>query len=142
MKRARQTSPVSLSSRTWDIHEASAPYESDRWAATDRGWLFHGCGTSLGHYLDYGPRDGQDRSPDGNVHACAIRHSDRTLSDGRHVCDVGATVSRYFRTCEEARAWIEAQACACHRGATCNVAHDPAECSCSQCVTAEGKARA
>jgi hypothetical protein len=30
-----------------------------------------------------------------------------------------------------------AAACACHRGSTCDIAHDPAACSCRQCTAAE-----
>ncbi len=93
----------------WDVHEASASKRSNRWAATDRGWLFHGCRSALGHYLDYGPctHDGSDRSPEGNVHACAIGHHAHTTPDGRKVCQTHTTESRYFRTTLEARAWIE-----------------------------------
>lgn len=29
--------------------------------------------------------------------------------------------------------------CACHRGGTCDVSHDPATCTCIQCTTAEAK---
>jgi hypothetical protein len=29
--------------------------------------------------------------------------------------------------------------CNCHRGSTCDISHDPAACSCAQCVAAEGK---
>ncbi len=27
--------------------------------------------------------------------------------------------------------------CSCHRGSTCNIAHDPSKCSCPQCKEAE-----
>jgi hypothetical protein len=98
---------AALADRTWwDIHEASAPHESERWAITDRGWLFHGCGTALGHYLDYGPDwNGEDRSPDGNVHAVSISHT-------RHEngCTTATREARHFRTCVQARAWLESEA--------------------------------
>jgi hypothetical protein len=99
----------------WDIHEKSAPYESDRWASSDRGWLFaeiyprslsisvtgttHVC---LGHYLDY------ERPGEPSVHAvsCVTRES------------------KHFASPSDAQTWILAQAsgrvtdyfAACHQG--------------------------
>lgn len=85
----------------WDAHTKAAPYESDRWAATDRGWLYAhiqpspmtihvtGCTyVTLGHYLDY-EREGRPY-----VHAvsCVTRES------------------QVFGSPEEARSWIEGQA--------------------------------
>lgn len=84
----------------WDAHLKSAPCESDRWAASDRGWLYatiqpspmsiHVTGVTyvtLGHYLDY------ERKGRPYVHAvcCVTRES--------KVCE----------TPEEARRWIESQ---------------------------------
>jgi hypothetical protein len=85
-----------------DEHERTAPYESDRWASSDRGWVFAYKGeeekaypsygrdyVTVGHYLDYGPEKGP-----ANVHAvcCVTRES----------CHVA--------TPKEAIAWIMAQA--------------------------------
>jgi hypothetical protein len=87
----------------WDIHEASAPYESDRWASSDRGWLFgcERCKTSLGHYLDYGQTSAAGH-PDGDVHAVLIHHHEH---GGR--CLTRTAESRHFRTPAQARAWLE-----------------------------------
>jgi hypothetical protein len=95
----------------WDVHEKRASKRSKRWAVSDRGWLFHGCGTALGHYLDYGanPHDGTPRSPQGNVHAIAIRHTPRKLPDGRTVCECTTVGSAYHATPAAAMAWIEEQ---------------------------------
>lgn len=81
----------------WDDHTDKVSRRSNRWASTDRGWLFRDdSDTSLGHYLDYGPsaHDGSPRSAAGNVHACSVV--------------TGA--SRYFVTYDAAKRWIESEA--------------------------------
>ncbi len=40
---------------------------------------------------------------------------------------------------EESAYGFDLSPCKCHKGSTCNVSHDPAKCSCSQCRKAEGK---
>ena len=90
----------------WDVHEKAAPYESDRWAASDRGWLYaeivpapmtiHVTGTTavcLGHYLDY-------------------ETANRERSEGRAVHAVSCVTrdSGYFASPESARAWLESEA--------------------------------
>ncbi len=90
----------------WDVHEKAAPVASDRWAASDRGWLFaeitpapHSCNVTgstyvcLGHYLDYETANGE-RTADRAVHAVSCVTRD----------------SAYFATPESARAWIESEA--------------------------------
>jgi len=93
----------------WEDYSAQASRRSNRWAASDRGWLFDGKRErSLGNYLDYGPD--HYRSPHeycrpnactcrasqpGNVHAIVYRG------------DQGATTCHYFETVEQAKAWIE-----------------------------------
>jgi hypothetical protein len=75
---------------SWRDHEASAPYSSERWAATDRGW-FHGAikgadvKVALGSYLYYPDREGPA------IHA---------------VCSVGKA-SAWFDDILAARDWIE-----------------------------------
>jgi hypothetical protein len=109
----------------WDAHEKSAPYESDRWAASDRGWLFAGIepsplnvsvtGTTyvcLGHYLDY------ERIPD---HA---PYGTKAAGKTVHAVSCVSRASEHFATPAEARAWIEDEAVAriasyfaqCHQG--------------------------
>jgi hypothetical protein len=99
----------------WDAHTRKALYESDRWAASDRGWLYatiqpssmsiQVTGTTyvtLGHYLDY-ERDGKPY-----VHAVSCVTRESIVVD----------------TPEQARSWIEAQAAGriarffgdCHQG--------------------------
>lgn len=34
---------------------------------------------------------------------------------------------------------LNARRCACYRGSTCDVSHDPAQCECKQCTEAERK---
>lgn len=71
----------------WHICEASAPYESARWAASDRGWLYlDGRTKAAGSYLAY---------PAGHIHAVAWPTPD------------GAAESRRCATPDEAQAWIE-----------------------------------
>lgn len=83
----------------WDCHWASVPYESDRWASSDRGWLFgytdetktqYRC---LGHYLDYSHCWDADviTKHGGAVYA--------VTTDPRGAC--------HFATVEAAIAWID-----------------------------------
>jgi hypothetical protein len=80
---------------------AKAPYSSDQWASTDRGWIFAVRGdrqdgyygedyVTLGHYLDYEPC-GYAR-PAVHAHSCVTRQS------------------KHFETPTEARLWILEQA--------------------------------
>ena len=98
---------------SWDIHEASAPYESDRWASSDRGWLHgcpcHGCTTSLGHYLDYTGTSEDGRRPEGNVHAVLIAHVAHRPGPYGAQCSTRTSAVRWFRTSAEARAWLESE---------------------------------
>jgi len=97
----------------WDDYTAAASRRSNRWATTDRGWLFAGD-VCLGHYLDYGPdhyrspheycRDGScncRESQPGNIHCVAMSGN----PDNN-----GPRLSRYVETIEDAHRWIEEQA--------------------------------
>ena len=83
----------------WDVHTAGVSRRSSRWAITDRGWLHRdGERTALGHYLDYGPCGEHHRKrPDGAVHAVVCAEG------------LGCKASAWFKTPDEARAWIEAE---------------------------------
>lgn len=87
----------------WEIFEVSAPFESDRWAATDRGWLWSqerdasgDCGIALGHYMHYPMHT--ERTKRYHAVVCAIRGV------------IGSRAIAWFETAAEARAWIEEQA--------------------------------
>lgn len=41
---------------------------------------------------------------------------------------------------EAARQLITERGCACHRGSTCTISHDPADCWCTQCSDVESAA--
>jgi hypothetical protein len=43
----------SLAGYTFDDYLASAPHASERWAATDRGWMYDEGGDCVGFYLTY-----------------------------------------------------------------------------------------
>ena len=94
----------------WDDYKAVAPRSSDRWASSDRGWLFAGGeNRAIGHYLDYGAnhyRSGHEycraectceRSQPGHVHAVVCSKLE----------GIGAEAWRYFETVEHAKEWIE-----------------------------------
>lgn len=100
----------------WDEYRASAKHSSERWAISDRGWLFdrkHKLGegqpvSSLGNYLDYGP-DHYRSSHEycGGVCKC------RVSQPGNIHCVVYAgnsTRTQYVETIKQAREWIEASA--------------------------------
>ena len=89
---------VGLVSLEWDDYTDLVPRRSQRWAASDRGWL-HGhllrssLWATLGHYLDYEHCESYKGRED-TVHAvsCVTRRA------------------AWFCTVLEARAWIEAEA--------------------------------
>jgi hypothetical protein len=107
---------LSLGMLTCDAHEASAPYESDRWASTDRGWLYdpahpnadyHGGNLPIGNYLDYGPCGEHYRNnPDGAVHVCFTPWWIDPVT--RSICR-GVTESTHVHTPAEAQAWLAEQ---------------------------------
>ncbi len=86
----------------WNDHTDKVPHASDRWASSDRGWLFATLGKThihygtdyitLGHYLDYGGCEG---------------YAEKTLTV--HAVSCVDRSSAHFATVTEARAWIEAQ---------------------------------
>jgi len=88
---------------TWDDHTSRAPHESDRWASSDRGWLFASIemapqelsryGATLGHYLDYS--------------GCAS-YAGRV--DTVHAVSCVSRESAHFATVTEAKAFIDAAA--------------------------------
>lgn len=102
----------------WDDYSAMAPYSSEHWASSDRGWLFvEGFESSLGNYLDYGPdhyRSPHDYCQDGKC-TCALSfpgsvHAVRypKAKPGNEWSFVhGPCEARYFPTVEQAKAWIE-----------------------------------
>ncbi len=67
----------------WDECTSSVSRRSNRWAATDRGWLFRdGEKNSLGHYLDYASvTPVERRSPSGTVHAVVVGGESRYCRD-------------------------------------------------------------
>jgi hypothetical protein len=90
----------------WHAHRKAAPYSSDEWAASDRGWYRAYPGTSrmsevmhdesvcLGHYLDY-------------------EHKCDSAPDGKKTVHAVSTVTRessYHATPEAARQWLESEA--------------------------------
>lgn len=101
-------------------HEAAAPYESDRWATTDRGWLYDPAhpdrsehdwlfpgNLPVGNYLDYGPCGEHYRNnPRGAVHACFTPWYVEPIT--RSLCR-DLTVSTHVHTPAEAQAWIAEQ---------------------------------
>ena len=100
----------------WNDHRADAPYESDQWATTDRGWLHwvnhpHLDGgyfesSAVGNYLDYGPVGSS--GPQGErVHACAYLFTHDQLTGLIHSTP---TRCKWFENTVEARQWIEEQA--------------------------------
>lgn len=83
----------------WDAHTSKVAHRNRLWAQSDRGWLFRdGDGSSLGHYLEYGPdyRTDDTSAEPGTVHAVVC---------GEERC----RASRWCVTVEEARRWIEGQ---------------------------------
>lgn len=105
----------------WQEFKMSEPWESDKWASTDRGWvylmdhpdaantLYPDDHTSLsrcvGNYLDYAPCGPHHANrPDGAVHACAyIFRKDSPLLAQRNV----SLGSRWCKDIPTAKAWIE-----------------------------------
>jgi hypothetical protein len=90
----------------WDCHTDKVPYPDDRWASSDRGWLFAKLEpapspvsnyaetyVTLGTYLDYANCESYAGKAE-TVHAVS------------YVTRESITV----RTVEEAKAWIAAQA--------------------------------
>jgi hypothetical protein len=80
-----------------DQHWRNAPYESDRWASSDRGWIFAVRSTSaervprvlgrdyatIGTYLDYGPAEGP-----ANVHAvCHVTRNAKHFASPKEALD-------------------------------------------------------
>jgi hypothetical protein len=99
MKRSPKQTTIHL---TWVDCMKSARYESSRWAATDRGWLYahvdasavtpqHDC--TLGHYLD-----------------CAGLESYAGKDKTVHAVSCANGTSDHFATVAEAKAWIESEA--------------------------------
>lgn len=91
----------------WDDHQAAASRRSNRWAATDRGWLFaehpadpaehHASFTEcLGHYLDYGP--------------CSPRYASEHDGATFHAVSCVARCSAWLPDAEAAKRWIESHA--------------------------------
>jgi hypothetical protein len=95
----------------WSEYTEKVSRRSERWASSDRGWLFIGE-LSYGNYLDYGAdhfRSSHDYCPPGecrcrlsqpgNIHAVRFgRNADGQAVPGE---------SRYFETVADAKAWIE-----------------------------------
>ncbi len=76
----------------WEICERSAPRQSERWAATDRGWYVVD-GQPIGNYLDYGPCGGNYAYQScGSVHAV--------------ICGQPIATA-WFHSPAEAREWIQ-----------------------------------
>ena len=99
-----------------DAHWLDAPYESEEWAATDRGWVLdtehpdRDCyqgNLPIGNYLDYGPcRRHYREHPDGSVHACYTPwHMDKVTGTVIHT----GTKARWCRDVHAAIAWIKEQ---------------------------------
>jgi hypothetical protein len=101
-----------------DKHWQSAPYESDQWASTDRGWirlLRHPDGDDLneeyyshccGNYLDYGHLR-IEHPAEGTVHACAYVHRVfNRLTGLQSTVHLG---SKWCASVDEAINWIESQ---------------------------------
>lgn len=96
---------------SWAVYLDSAPRESDRWAASDRGWCHcripgidqgdDGFGSEcVGNYVKYGPPF-HDKI---HFHACAYYHE---VAGGMlHNHSLGYAE---FNTAEEARTWIESR---------------------------------
>mgnify|MGYP001558193766 CR=1 FL=1 len=90
------------------------------------------------------------RAETGAVFPIAIQHATGYYSRAIEFDADGKPAGIRPRTlrelCSFAAMWlknIKAQqltACACYRGSTCDVSHDPAACSCGQCATAEAGA--
>jgi hypothetical protein len=84
----------------WDCYRMAARRSSARWATTDRGWYYSagkaGERRTIGHYLDYGPTgDHHAQAHDGaTIHAVICR-------------EIGPGEARWFRSVDEAKAWIE-----------------------------------
>lgn len=97
----------------WDDYTSKAAHSSDRWATSDRGWLYAPeLKGTVANYLDYGPdhyrsphQDGE-REPcraceAGNVHVCVYR----CPQDFR---DYGQNFGwRWCETVAQAKAWAE-----------------------------------
>jgi hypothetical protein len=89
-----------------DDYSASAPIESDRWAATDRGWLYdYAFGNwPVGNYVDYAPCGPHHAEhPEGAVHAVVTpyRYHPETGSIWRYLGE-----TRWCRDVDDAKAWI------------------------------------
>lgn len=82
----------------WDDHTDKVSRRSQRWAATDRGWLFAGRGeiaACLGHYLDYGP--------------CSPRYAAEHAGATVHAVSCVTRKSAWCASVAAAKAWIEEQ---------------------------------
>lgn len=98
-----------------DAFQATAPYESDRWASTDRGWLYdveHPARNGrenlpVGNYLDYGPCGAHHRErPEGSVHAMFTPWENDPITGAHRQFPCSAA---YVHTPEAAQLWIEQQ---------------------------------
>lgn len=98
-----------------DAYSASEPIESDRWATTDRGWIYddghpdrdraYDGNRPIGNYLDYGPCGEHYRTdPRGAVHACYTPWRIDPVTGG--YCRFFGE-SRHCKTVGEAIAWIK-----------------------------------
>jgi hypothetical protein len=102
----------------WDEYTAAVSTRSNRWATSDRGWLWpdnrkqafstmaSAEDAALGHYLDYGPN--HYRSPHeycGSECRCA-----ESQPGSVHAYSCVTKTARYFRTVAVAKAWLEQEA--------------------------------
>ncbi len=103
---------LSMGMLVCDAFEASAPHESDRWATTDRGWLYDpahpdqwpGQNLPVGNYLDYGPLGEHHRqNPAGAVHAVFTPW----YEDHGH--RRAPTIATHVHTPAQAQEWITEQ---------------------------------
>ena len=87
---------------TWDNFTSTADHASDKWAASDRGWMYDELGDCVGFYLHYEARPGYREA---FVLACVYERCNPGTGYGG-TCKHS---SKDCQTVEEARAWMVEQ---------------------------------
>lgn len=88
---------------TFDDYTVSAPEMSERWATSDRGWLYDALGDCVGFYLQYEAIRHIREAP--YVLACVYEWTHPGTG-------YGDTINRRHRDCQtvaEAKAWMLAE---------------------------------
>jgi hypothetical protein len=88
---------------TFDAYTATAPHASDRWATSDRGWLFDALGDCRGFYLTYEAAQYVRETPYVFASVYDWTHPGTGFGSTTNVHD-----SRWA-TVEEAQAWMLAE---------------------------------